>query len=87
MRSTITSKFQTTIPKGIREILKLSTKDSIEWIVEKGNVVVRPAKSPFLAHRNAVQIGSGSITSDIENARNKRIEKYQCKNTSSTRMR
>ena len=77
MRSKITSKFQTTIPKGIREILKVSTMDSIEWIVEKGNVVVRPAKIPFLAHKNSIRVGSGNIARDIEIARNKRIEKYK----------
>lgn len=35
MQSIITSKYQTTIPKAIRENLGLSVKDALEWKVEK----------------------------------------------------
>ena len=37
MRSIITSKFQTTIPKAVRENLKLSVKDALEWKIVRGN--------------------------------------------------
>ncbi len=42
--STITSKGQTTIPKGIREHLNLHAGDKIDFIIdESGQVIVEPA--------------------------------------------
>ena len=40
MQSLITSKYQTTIPKAIRENLGLSVKDALEWKLEKGKVTL-----------------------------------------------
>ena len=34
MQSIITSKYQTTIPKAIREYIGLSVKDALEWKVK-----------------------------------------------------
>ena len=76
MQSVITSKFQTTIPKAIRENLGLSVKDALEWKVENGKVVLYPAKRTFLKYRNAVKTGRGDITADIELAQTLRMEKY-----------
>ena len=42
MQSVITSKYQTTIPKAIREYLGLAVKDALEWKVEKGKITVYP---------------------------------------------
>ena len=77
MQSIITSKYQTTIPKAIRENLRLSVKDALEWKVDNGKVVVYPAKQDFLKYRNAIKTGRGDIAADIEAARNLRTEKYQ----------
>ena len=77
MQSIITSKYQTTIPKAIRENLGLSVKDALEWKVEKGKVTLYPARSNFLKYRNAVKTGGGDIAGDIETARNLRMEKYR----------
>ena len=77
MQSIITSKFQTTIPKAVRENLGLSEKDTLEWKVEKGGVVVYPIKRTFLKYRNAVKTGQGNITEDIELVRTLRAEKYR----------
>ena len=42
--STLTSKGQTTIPKEIREYLKLQSGDQIDFLIRKdGTVVLRPA--------------------------------------------
>ena len=46
MQSVITSKFQTTIPKNVRERLKLSIHDTLEWKVDGGKIVVLPAFDP-----------------------------------------
>jgi AbrB family looped-hinge helix DNA binding protein len=76
MKSIITSKYQTTIPKAIREHLGLSVKDALEWKVEKGKISVYPARTNFLKYRNAVKTGEGDIADDIEKARKLRMEKY-----------
>ena len=77
MQSLITSKYQTTIPKAIRETLGLSVKDALEWKVEEGKVTLYPAKRNFLKYRNAVKTGNGDIAGDIDIARNLRMEKYR----------
>ena len=76
MQSTITSKFQTTIPKAIRENLNLSVSDIIEWKVERGKVLVTPVHKEFLKYRNSIKTGSGNISEDIRLARKRRTEKY-----------
>jgi len=77
MKSIITSKYQTTIPKAIRINLGLSVKDALEWKVENGQVILYPAKRNFLKYRNSVKTGQGDIAGDIEAARNLRMEKYR----------
>ena len=77
MQSVITSKFQTTIPKDVREKLKLSIHDTLEWKVDKGRIVVLPVHKKFLTHRNRIKTGPGNIESDIQRARKKRVEKYR----------
>jgi len=76
MKSSITSKFQTTIPKNIRENLKLSVNDALEWKIEKGKAIVIPLKRPFLKYQNSIKVGVGDIAQDIKNARESRIKKY-----------
>ncbi len=77
MQSLITSKYQTTIPKTIRDNLGLSAKDALEWKLEKGKVTVYPAKKNFLKYRNTIKIGEGDIAADLDDARNLRMEKYR----------
>ena len=77
MKSIITSKYQTTIPKAIRINLGLSVKDALEWKVENGQVILYPIKRNFLKYRNSVKTGQGDIAGDIEAARNSRMEKYR----------
>lgn len=77
MHSVITSKYQITIPKAVREILKLSVHDGIEWKIEADKVVVYPAQQRFLRFRNSVQVGPGEIRDDIDAARARMAEKYR----------
>jgi AbrB family looped-hinge helix DNA binding protein len=77
MNSTVTTKFQTTIPKGVREKLGISVHDALEWVVEKGRVTVYPVHKSFLRYRNAVKTGQGDIAADIEDAREDRLERYR----------
>jgi AbrB family looped-hinge helix DNA binding protein len=77
MQSVITSKFQTTIPKAVRESLKLSVQDALKWKIERGKVIVYPAQKKFLQYKNTIKIGKGDISADIERARTMRAEKYR----------
>jgi AbrB family looped-hinge helix DNA binding protein len=77
MQSVITSKFQTTIPKAVRERLKLSIHDSLEWKVDRGKIVVLPVQKNFLKYRNRIKTGPGKIDADIKQARQQRVEKYR----------
>jgi AbrB family looped-hinge helix DNA binding protein len=77
MNSTVTVKYQTTIPKAVREQLGISINDALEWIVEKGRVVVLPVHNQFLRYRGSVKIGAGDIAADIQMAREDRVEKYR----------
>jgi len=77
MNSTITSKFQTTIPKDVREKLGLAVHDALKWVVEKGKITVYPIHKDFLHYRNSVKTGQGDIAEDIERARTARAERYR----------
>jgi AbrB family looped-hinge helix DNA binding protein len=77
MKSVITSKFQTTIPKSIREGLKLSIHDALDWEIKNGNVVVKPVHNKFLIHKNSIQVGKGDIQKDLESSKSLRAGKYR----------
>jgi bifunctional DNA-binding transcriptional regulator/antitoxin component of YhaV-PrlF toxin-antitoxin module len=75
MHSTITSKFQTTIPKKIREQLKLSVKDLLEWKIINDQIVISAsARSKFLSFRGRIKTGTGNISEDIQAARERIAE-------------
>ena len=75
MRSKITSKFQTTIPREIRDCLHLIVSDSIEWKIEKNKILVEPVNKPFLKYKGSIKIESGNIKEDILEARKIRVLK------------
>ena len=77
MQSVITSKFQTTIPKDVRERLKLSIHDTLEWKIDRGKIVVLPVQKKFLEYRNKIKTGPGNIADDIKQARKLRVGKYR----------
>lgn len=69
MRSKITDKFQITIPKAVRELLKLQRSDLLEWKIESGKITVEAVAKPFLRYKGAIAVGTGDIGKDIEGAR------------------
>lgn len=77
MKSVITSKFQTTIPKQVREKLKLAVNDALEWRIVKGQMVVYPLQRRFLERRNIIKVGKGDIRKDLQKARDSRVERYR----------
>jgi len=77
MRSKITSKYQVTIPRSIRDRLKLSVSDAIEWRIDGDAVVVEPVRKPFLRHKGAIAVGAGDVRKDIATARRSIATKRQ----------
>ncbi|WKZ16024.1 MAG: AbrB/MazE/SpoVT family DNA-binding domain-containing protein [Candidatus Jettenia caeni] len=75
MKSKITSKFQVTIPREIREKLHLSVSDSIEWKIEENRIFVEPADKPFLKYKGSIKVEAGNIKEDILEARKMWISK------------
>ncbi|MBU0992280.1 MAG: type II toxin-antitoxin system PrlF family antitoxin [Proteobacteria bacterium] len=75
--SVITSKFQTTIPKAIRENMKLSVSDTISWVVEDGKIFVRVKKNNFLSYKNSIKVGPGDTQKDIGLAKKLNLERYR----------
>ena len=73
--SKITSKFQTTVPKEVRERLSIRADDSLEWIVREGEAIVRPTVSRLYRWIGYAKVGPGSIVQDVKKARNLRGRK------------
>lgn len=67
--SKITSKNQTTVPKGIRERLGLAPGDVLDWRIDGDAVRVRPAALAFLRRRGTLAVGPGSTVRDTRRAR------------------
>jgi len=76
-KSVVTSKFQTTIPKRIRENLNLSVSDILDWEIENDKIVVRTKRNNFLTYKNTIKTGPGPIADDIALARALRAKKYR----------
>jgi AbrB family looped-hinge helix DNA binding protein len=66
MNSTITVKFQTTIPKAVRERLGIRVNDAIEWRVLKGKAEVVPVRTGFLRHRNVIHSGKATCAPTLK---------------------
>lgn len=75
--SKITAKHQITIPREVREVLKLGAADVIEWEVDSRGVTVHAAEKPFLKFKGIINKGSGDTKADIKKAWSKRSERYK----------
>ncbi|MEE9193373.1 MAG: AbrB/MazE/SpoVT family DNA-binding domain-containing protein [Thermodesulfobacteriota bacterium] len=75
MKSKITSKYQITIPREIRDRLNLSVSDSIEWKIERNKILVEPVNKPFLKYKGSIKIKPGNIKEDILRSRRMRVLK------------
>ena len=60
-RSTVTSKFQTTIPKEVRDRLGVSIAAELRWEVRDGEAVVTVATPAFLARRGSLVSGPAPV--------------------------
>ena len=62
--ATLTSKGQTTIPKQVREHLKLNSGDKLDFVIETGGrVVIRPAKLDVRELKGLLKRRDGKVLS------------------------
>ncbi len=62
--ATLTSKGQTTIPKPVREHLKLNPGDKLDFVIESGGrVVIRPAKLDVRELKGLLKRRDGKVLS------------------------
>lgn len=73
----MTSKFQITIPREIRDRMKLGVSDVIEWNIDKDGIRLEPAEKPFLKFHGYFDAEIGSVDEDIQKARELRSARYQ----------
>ena len=67
--STMTSKHQTTVPKEIREKLRLEPGAVLHWDLDGKEVRVTAERPGFFALRGSIRVGKGSVVADIRKAR------------------
>ena len=72
VRSTITSKSQTTVPREVRVALGLGPGDTLLWEVDGTAIRVTVGDRGFLCRRGSVRVGPGSTVADVRNARAQR---------------
>ena len=68
-QSTITSKYQTTVPKEIRLKLGLRPRDVLRWEATSRDVRLVPARRGFLDRRGSLHVGPGDPVDDVRRAR------------------
>lgn len=77
-KSKITAKYQVTIPRNVRERLKLQVADAIEWSeAEDGRIYVAAAAAPILQLKGAITVGRGDIRRDVRAARTAIADKHR----------
>jgi bifunctional DNA-binding transcriptional regulator/antitoxin component of YhaV-PrlF toxin-antitoxin module len=59
--STVTSKFQTTIPREVRDRLGVNISSELKWEVRDGCVVVTVARPAFLARGATISDGPDPV--------------------------
>lgn len=69
IQSTITSKFQVTVPKEIRRKLKIAPHDMLRWEVVGQNLRVSLVRHSFLDRKGSIRVGLGSTVEDVRQAR------------------
>lgn len=71
-KSTVTSKYQTTIPREVRERLGVGPQDVLQWEIRGSQVQVKVADTAFLRRQGTIKVGSGSVVEDVRRARSLR---------------
>lgn len=54
--SKLTTKYQATVPKEVREFLGLSSGDGLQWEIEDGHVVVKKVSKMDLEWQRSIEM-------------------------------
>jgi|APSaa5957512622_1039677.scaffolds.fasta_scaffold161467_2 AbrB family looped-hinge helix DNA binding protein len=77
-QSKITAKYQITIPKQVRELLKLQVADALVWQTgEDGRIYITAADAPIAEYKGAIRVGRGDIGEDIDKARDAMVDRFR----------
>lgn len=68
-KSTITVKHQTTVPKEVREKLRVGPSDVLQWELFGDHVRVTASSRAFLGLRGTFKVGPGDAVEDVRKAR------------------
>lgn len=68
-KSTITVKYQTTVPKQVREKLGVGPSDMLQWDLTGDHVRVTASSRAFLDLRGSFKVGPGDPVEDVRKAR------------------
>ena len=69
-QSKVTAKYQVTIPREVREQLRLKVADALQWKSgDDGRIYVTAAGVPMARYKSAFKVGRGDIHDDVEKAR------------------
>lgn len=68
-KSTITVKYQTTVPKEVREKLGVGPSDMLQWDVVGDHIRVTASSRAFLDLRGSFKVGPGDPVEDVRKAR------------------
>ncbi len=72
LKTSITSKGQTTVPKAIREVLGVGPHDQVYWDIVEGKVRVSSGEPEFFRWIGSIRVGRGSVAADVARARRQR---------------
>lgn len=68
-KSTITVKYQTTVPKEVRQKLGVGPNDALHWEVLGDHVRVTASSRAFLDLCGSFKVGPGDPVEDVKRAR------------------
>lgn len=68
-KSTITVKYQTTVPKEVRQRLGARPGDVLQWQLMGDHIRVTTAAPGFLSLRGTFEVGPGDPVDDVKKAR------------------
>jgi len=68
-QSTLTVKYQTTVPKEVREKLGVGPGDVLKWEILGDRVQVAAAEPAFLLREGRIKVGPGDPVEDVRKAR------------------
>ena len=69
MHSTVTSKGQITIPKTMRDTLRIRAKDKVDFTLEEGRIVLKPVTTLRELRGSVTPAGSGSFPAERAQAK------------------